>query len=73
MMTGSVASFSFLALDGNEWLASHPDCFMSRRKTLSSLGDGRASLLSLPTVTPHSFNLCPSYCSDFHIPTPVWL
>ena len=35
MMSGNVASFSLLALEGDEWLASHPDCFMSRGKTLN--------------------------------------
>jgi hypothetical protein len=73
MMSGNIASFFLLALDGNEWLASHPDCFMSRGKTLLSLGDGRTSILSLPTITTHSFNLWSSYYSDFDIPTLVWV
>jgi len=32
-MSGNLALFSLLVLDGNEWLASRPDCFMSRGKT----------------------------------------
>jgi len=70
-MTGSTTSFCLLALDGTEWLARSPDCFMSRGKRLSFLRDGRTSILSLPTVTSHSFNLWSSNCSDFNIPTPV--
>ena len=73
LMTGNIASFSLLALYGTEWLASCPDCFMSRGKKLSSPRDGRTSFLSLPTITSHSLNLWPFYCSDFDIPTPVWL
>jgi hypothetical protein len=64
-MSGSITSFSLLALDGNEWLASHPDCFLLWGKTSWYLRDGGTAVFFLQTIKSESFRLWPSCCSRY--------